>query len=325
MIDKIKCPKCHWIPNQETKWLCSCGYAWNTFNTNGICPNCSINWNITACLSCGTYSAHSEWYQTSNSILNYLLKNHFYELLLNLELDANILLDKLNFFTEEQLRETLLFLEEKGLIKLNNTNRNIHSWAFTYIGNINPPLNQIYYLNQLAHQRHVNTNTSAFLQMGEMGLLDIICQKIMIQGKKYVIKASIKKFTEIINSQESIKIQIKPVMSIKIMGEDFIISELNSTEQIIDLNIPNPTVWNWRIQPLKYGNKIIELIVSIKINLDEYGVRTKDLPIYKRKINVKVNTIYNLTTFLKKNWQWIIGTIIGSGVVWKILEALKII
>jgi hypothetical protein len=39
-----------------------CGTVWNTFTTHGVCPKCSWEWIITACLSCKQFSPHAEWY-----------------------------------------------------------------------------------------------------------------------------------------------------------------------------------------------------------------------------------------------------------------------
>lgn len=58
----IRCPKCGWGPHHNARWGCKCGHAWNTFETGGACPACSYQWTVTACLSCGETSAHSDWY-----------------------------------------------------------------------------------------------------------------------------------------------------------------------------------------------------------------------------------------------------------------------
>ena len=58
----IRCPKCHWKPRARVLWSCKCGHHWNTFDTRGLCPGCSHQWEITACFQCGAESPHRDWY-----------------------------------------------------------------------------------------------------------------------------------------------------------------------------------------------------------------------------------------------------------------------
>jgi hypothetical protein len=59
---RIRCPKCNWSPTADSRWSCKCGHVWNTFDTGGVCPGCLYQWKVTACLQCGQWSAHSDWY-----------------------------------------------------------------------------------------------------------------------------------------------------------------------------------------------------------------------------------------------------------------------
>lgn len=58
----IRCPKCGWRPGPHDRWACKCGHIWNTFDTGGVCPACLYQWTVTACLRCGEWSPHSDWY-----------------------------------------------------------------------------------------------------------------------------------------------------------------------------------------------------------------------------------------------------------------------
>ena len=64
---KIECPKCQWQPKPNSKWGCSCGTLWNTFDTGGRCPTCGRMWRLTQCQSsweggCQQWSPHLDWY-----------------------------------------------------------------------------------------------------------------------------------------------------------------------------------------------------------------------------------------------------------------------
>lgn len=59
---RIRCPLCAWRPRQFDRWQCRCGHVWNTFDTAALCPGCGYQWSVTACLSCGQFSPHEDWY-----------------------------------------------------------------------------------------------------------------------------------------------------------------------------------------------------------------------------------------------------------------------
>ena len=60
---KIACPKCDWEPDAGSRWGCTCGHSWNTFDTGGKCPACHKQWQDTQCLSCSKWSPHLDWYR----------------------------------------------------------------------------------------------------------------------------------------------------------------------------------------------------------------------------------------------------------------------
>jgi hypothetical protein len=59
---EIYCPKCEWEPPANAQWSCTCGHAWNTFDTHGRCPECGTVWRETQCLQCRAWSPHHDWY-----------------------------------------------------------------------------------------------------------------------------------------------------------------------------------------------------------------------------------------------------------------------
>jgi Domain of unknown function (DUF4272) len=64
----IQCSFCEWSPDGEIHWACTCGHAWNTFETKGQCPKCKEQWKDTWCPGCGKSSPHSDWYKTKEDL-----------------------------------------------------------------------------------------------------------------------------------------------------------------------------------------------------------------------------------------------------------------
>ena len=66
---RIRCPLCQWQPQKTDRWFCDpgCQHRWNTFETAGICPGCAKEWDHTACLRCGGWSLHADWYEREHS------------------------------------------------------------------------------------------------------------------------------------------------------------------------------------------------------------------------------------------------------------------
>jgi Zn-dependent protease len=56
------CPSCLTAPPLGALWRCGkCGNAFDTFLTQGVCPHCGSQFNVTQCLDCGTNSPFAAW------------------------------------------------------------------------------------------------------------------------------------------------------------------------------------------------------------------------------------------------------------------------
>ena len=64
---RIRCPACGWEPGRDDHWSCTCGHAWNTFDTGGECPACDQKWTDTQCPRCHVWSKHRDWYADDES------------------------------------------------------------------------------------------------------------------------------------------------------------------------------------------------------------------------------------------------------------------
>jgi Zn-dependent protease len=57
-----RCPDCHTAPPRGNFWVCGkCRKPFDTFATQGVCPNCGIQYSATSCPECGALRPFNEW------------------------------------------------------------------------------------------------------------------------------------------------------------------------------------------------------------------------------------------------------------------------
>jgi Zn-dependent protease len=67
--DGYVCPACKTSPPIGDFWKCGhCGQAFDIFQTQGVCPNCSTRFAETKCLDCSAVHPISEWYAPAMSV-----------------------------------------------------------------------------------------------------------------------------------------------------------------------------------------------------------------------------------------------------------------
>jgi Zn-dependent protease len=60
--DGFACPRCKTAPPLGNFWKCGkCGQAFDTFQSQAVCPNCATQFALTKCLDCGGLNPMSEW------------------------------------------------------------------------------------------------------------------------------------------------------------------------------------------------------------------------------------------------------------------------
>jgi Zn-dependent protease len=65
--DGFACPVCKTVPPQGAFWICGkCRKPFDTFVTQGVCPNCGVQYGITYCTECGSVRPLNEWVVVSN-------------------------------------------------------------------------------------------------------------------------------------------------------------------------------------------------------------------------------------------------------------------
>ena len=65
--DGFACPVCKVAPPRGAFWGCGkCRKAFDTFETQGVCPNCGTQFAVTSCPECGSLRPMSEWMAASS-------------------------------------------------------------------------------------------------------------------------------------------------------------------------------------------------------------------------------------------------------------------
>jgi hypothetical protein len=119
-------------------------------------------------------------------------------------------------------------------------------------------------------------------------------------------------------------IYIAKRVTAKLIADDkFEIKSLSSETQVVLDD--DKTIWNWDVKPVKSGVGSLSLVVTALIQNEGNGFETKDVETLRKEIKVKVNHNYTFKTFLKTNWQWLVGLLFGSGVIIAVLKALGLI
>lgn len=117
-------------------------------------------------------------------------------------------------------------------------------------------------------------------------------------------------------------IKVGTFMKVHLRGDNFDIKTLSHEGQPVTGE--GFTEWVWDVTPLKRGFQWLSLIVTVRLKLPNYDEETKDLRVFDREIKVKVNIPYSIKNFLYSYWEWIITTIIGSGIIgWIIRKWFK--
>jgi hypothetical protein len=93
------------------------------------------------------------------------------------------------------------------------------------------------------------------------------------------------------------------VMKARLSGENFEILALNEEEQIVAGD--TYTEWAWDVKALKSGKQNLNLTITVKVIVDGFGEKARDIPVITRGVDVQVDPVHVLSTFVGENWKWL--------------------
>ena len=115
------------------------------------------------------------------------------------------------------------------------------------------------------------------------------------------------------NSEKSIRVSTIMSASLTSEHDDFSISGLSTEVQ--DVEKWGYTEWEWRVTPLRAGERPLKLIVKIRIK-NEQGEFFKDIVVFEKNLKVQSNLPYDIKQFFLSYWQWMLSTVIFPAIVW---------
>lgn len=104
------------------------------------------------------------------------------------------------------------------------------------------------------------------------------------------------------------KIKIGTFMKASLTGEKFKIEKISTEEQVV--GDEGFAQWDWNVTALEAGLQSLSLKITVRIKMPGGAEEYSELPVFDRKIKVKVNPFYSVKMFIVTYWQWIIVTII---------------
>lgn len=99
--------------------------------------------------------------------------------------------------------------------------------------------------------------------------------------------------------------KVSTSMIVRLTGKNFEIDPQNGVEQIIESD--KYTEWRFYVTPSKSGIQTLHLTYYVIISIPGYDDKKKEYEVGDWEINVKVTP----SGFLKRNWQFIVGTLLG--------------
>jgi hypothetical protein len=147
--------------------------------------------------------------------------------------------------------------------------------------------------------------------------------KAMRVGISYNINLLITRLLENFAGLNDVKeIKITDRVKVTLIGKDFnIVAYFNEGQAYVPET--GNAEWLWKVIPLKSGKRKLAVLISTTIKHETLGLTEQNFPLYEEEVEVSINPAYSMKEWSKNNWQWLIGTLIGSGVVWEIMKYIK--
>jgi hypothetical protein len=119
-------------------------------------------------------------------------------------------------------------------------------------------------------------------------------------------------------------LNVGTVMKARLSGDGFEIMPLHEEEQIVAGD--TYTEWAWNVKALKAGEHNLYLTITVKVIVDGFGEKARDIPVITRQVKVQVDPVGVTKGFISEHWEWVwtalLVPLVGWG--WKVYRGRKI-
>lgn len=109
-------------------------------------------------------------------------------------------------------------------------------------------------------------------------------------------------------SPEIEPVQVGTFMRARLLGENFSITPLNNTEQVVGRT--GFTEWAWEVMPRRAGEQTLHLAVTVQLRAEGGVEAVRDFPVREKVVTVAVNPGYTLASLGRGYWPCLLGGLI---------------
>ena len=118
-------------------------------------------------------------------------------------------------------------------------------------------------------------------------------------------------------------LSVGTVMKARLSGDGFEILPLHEEEQIVAGD--TYPEWAWNVKPLKSGDQELYLTITVKVIVDGFGEKARDIPVITRRVKVQVDPVGVTNGFISEHWEWVWTALLVplAGWGWKVYRGRK--
>jgi len=151
----------------------------------------------------------------------------------------------------------------------------------------------------------------AFNAPESMNLHDTVIVHLVLGLSKPIDE--LKRMIEEEGAKEGAQIRVANRMEARLSGPNFAITAITPEEQAISES--EVTEWKWEVKPNTEGRQYLHLTLSALLRVDGEPTQ-KAIKTFDKMIAVEVTWSQKVSSFFKKNWQWLWAAVLVPLVGW---------